>query len=76
MTFWSTLYYSGYVVISIAGGTTLEQCQESTYRIMSDIDIAYVSPDPNLLTGPFPTHEFTIDCTRERMKTDERYMND
>ena len=76
MTFWSTLYYSGYVVISIAGGTTLEQCQESTYRIMSDIGIAYASREGEFTTSEFLTNEFTIDCTRERMKIDERYMND
>jgi hypothetical protein len=76
MTFWATLYYSGYVVISLGfQGQTLEQCENLTSLMMSDIVVAYAEPIPEI-ADMFPTNEFTVDCTPERMGVDERYINE
>jgi hypothetical protein len=76
MTFWATLYYTGYVVTSLGGFDTLAQCEELTSIMMSDIVAAYTVPVTELETSMFPTNEFTVDCTSERMEIDERYTND
>tara|TARA_R110000851_G_scaffold44059_1_gene108487 strand:- start:738 stop:962 length:225 start_codon:yes stop_codon:yes gene_type:complete len=74
MTFWATLYYSGYVVISMGfPGQTLDQCQELTSRMMSDIVVSYEDPVPELVASPFPTNEFTVECETERLPVDERF---
>jgi hypothetical protein len=77
MTFWATLYYSGYVVISLGfTGQTLEQCENLTSLMMSDIVIAYEDPVPELVASPFPTNEFTVECETEQLPIDERYSNE
>jgi hypothetical protein len=76
MTFWATLYYSGYVVISMGGFDALEQCEKQSALMMSDIVIAYADPVPELVVSPFPTNEFTVECTTERMGINERYINE
>jgi hypothetical protein len=76
MTFWATLYYSGYVVMTMGSFETLDQCQELTSLIMSDIVIAYEDPVPELVAGPMPTNEFTVECETEKLPIDERYSNE
>jgi hypothetical protein len=77
MTFWATLYYSGYVVMTMGyEGQTLAQCQDLTSLIMADAVIAYTDPVPEMAGGPFPTNEFTVECETEKLPVDERYSNE
>jgi hypothetical protein len=76
MTFWATLYYSGYVVMTMGSFETLDQCQELTSRMASDMVVAYTDPVPELYDGPFPTNEFTVECETEKLPIDERYSNE
>jgi hypothetical protein len=69
MTFWATLYYAGVVVLTMGSFETLDQCQELTSRMESDIFVTYTDPSPALVTGPFPTNEFTATCETQQLDT-------
>jgi hypothetical protein len=74
VTFWATLYYLGYVVVTIGyEGQTLIQCQDLTNLMIADIISAYEEPNPEISESMFPTNEFAVRCESQRLEVDERY---
>jgi hypothetical protein len=74
MTYWTTLWYASSVVLSIGyEGQTLEQCQDLSKLMLSDIKIAYVEKKSELDKSMFPTNEFKVTCETEMLPIDEKY---
>lgn len=74
MTFWTTLYYAGSVVMTMGyEGQTLEQCEDLSEIIIKDINFAYEQNIPELEISEFPENKFSISCETEMLPIDEAY---
>lgn len=75
MTFWTTLWYAGSVVMTMAfEGQTLSQCEAIAETMMIDIMNAYEEPNPELERSIFPENNFAVTCERELLPIDEKYL--
>lgn len=78
MTFWTTLWYAGSVVITMGyEGQTQGECVKLGEVMMADINAAYANPDVKskiVETGPFDTNQFKVTCETELLPIDEKFM--
>ncbi len=77
MTFWTTLWYAGAVVLSIGyEGQTEGECERLGQVIMTDITAAYADPETKskiLDLKVFESNQFSVSCETEMLPTDEKY---
>lgn len=75
MTFWATLWYAGYVAMTIGfEGQTLSQCETIAEIMMIDIMFAYEEPNPEIQSSMFPENNFAVTCEKELLPIDEKYQ--
>jgi hypothetical protein len=74
MTYWATLWYSGFVVLTIGyDGQTAEQCEELADLMLSDINSAYQEEITIIENSMFPENEFYVTCEDELLPIDREF---
>lgn len=75
MTFWTTLWYAGSVVLTMGyEGQTLQECEALSKLMITDVVTAYDDPSVDMSDTMFPTNKFSVSCETELLPIDEKYM--
>lgn len=76
MTYWTTLWYAGSVVLTMGHeGQNLNECNMLGDVMIRDITAAYTDSikQKELADSVFPTDQFEFTCEIERLPIDEKY---